>query len=85
MKTEKTQRLRRRSGGSALWKRAAGVCDGWIVRPRAEEVGNPSVETFHSPRRRGKILRNFDFVLPKFHFILPKFHFDPPWGIFIFS
>ena len=62
------------------------------VRSRAEEIGNPSVETFHSPRRRGEILRtydfilrNFHFVLPKFYFILPKFHFGAPWGIFVFS
>ena len=32
-----------------------------------------------SPRRNGKILRNFDFFLPKFHFILPKFYIPSPW------
>ena len=54
-----------------------GVCDGWVVRARTEEIENCSVEAFHSPRRRGEILRNFDFVLPKFHFILPNFYFGP--------
>ena len=92
MKTEKTQRLRRRSRGSAPWERAAGVCDGWSAQSRTEEIGDSSVETFHFPRRRGEILRNFDFILPNFdfilpnfdfilrnfHFILPKFHFGPP-------
>ena len=35
------------------------------------------------PVRNGKILRNFDLLLPKFHFILPNFYFILPkkWAI----
>ncbi len=59
-------------------------------RLRREEIGrwsklrNFSVEILESPRRNGKILRNFEIFLPNFHFILPKFYFPVPWRIFIF-
>ena len=59
-------------------------------RLRREEIGrsrklrNSSVEILESPRRNGKILRNFEIFLPKFHFILPNFYFPAPWRIFIF-
>ena len=43
------------------------------------------MKIFDYPRRNGKILRNFDLLLPKFHFILPKFYFAPPWRVFICS
>ena len=46
---------------------------------------NASVEIVYSPRRNGKILRNFDPILPKCRFVLPNFHFPTPWGIFVSS
>ena len=92
MRTEETQRHRRRSRGSARCERVAEKCDGWAYGHERRNSGNCSVEIFHSSRRYGKILRKFDFILPKFDFILPKFHFIPPkfylapqWRIFIFS
>ncbi len=54
-----------------------GGFDGWVYGHERRNSGYSSVETFHSPRRYGEILRNFDFTLPKFHFILPKFYFAP--------
>ena len=56
----------------------------WVIGI-SEEMQNASVGIVYSPRRNGKILRNFHFILPKFHFILPKFYLPSPWGIFAFS
>ena len=51
----------------------------------SRKLNDSSVEILGSPRRNGKILRNFEIFLPKFYFILPKFYFDPPWGFFVCS
>ena len=54
-----------------------GGFDGWVYGHERRKSRKSSVKAFHSPPRRGEILRNFDFFLPKFHFILPNFYFGP--------
>ena len=49
------------------------------IRSTPEEIWIVYAGNGESPRRNGKILRNFDFFLPKFHFILPKFYIPSPW------
>lgn len=69
----------------AVEAHGGGGVDGGAYGHERRKSRNSSVETCHSPRRYGKILRTYDFILPNFRFILPKFYFGSPWGIFVFS